>query len=152
MIYQSEELLRRDVVVSGLVAAIDEELKRQGKNWAWLARETNFSEGTFSNWKSDPGRVPDLYTLALVSSKLKISLRVLIEACGYPVDESVEYTDRQARARALVAAVPRLAEVAEDIAKLKPDDQDALLVTIETWLQERERRRRQVRKGFVERE
>lgn len=141
MIYSSEELTRRSIVVGGLAATIQDELDSQGKTWAWLARETNLSQSTFTEWKQDPDRIPELNKLALVAGKLRVSLRVLIEACGYPVDESADYADRQARARALVAAVPKLAEVAEDLARLRPDDQDSILSLIETWIQDRARRR-----------
>lgn len=147
MIYSNEERQRRSSVVGGLATAVQEELDRQGKNWAWLARETNLSQSTFTEWKQDPDRVPELDKLALVASKLRVSLRVLVEACGYPVDDSNGYADRQARARALVAAIPRLAEVAEDLARLKPDDQEALIVFIESWIRDRNRRR-QTREGL----
>lgn len=146
MIYQSEELLRRNVVMSGLVATVDAELKRQGKDWAWLSRETDFAESTFTKWKKQPDLVPNLYTLALIASKLQMPLRILIEACGFPVDDTAGYANRQARARALIAALPQLAEVAEDLARLKPDDQVSLLVFIEGWVRDL-KRRRQNRKG-----
>ena len=133
-------------MVSGLAATVEEELNRKGKNWAWLAHETGLSPSTFTAWKNEPGIVPDLLKLASVAVALEISLRVLIEACGFPVDDSAGYADRQAKARALVAAVPRLTEVAEDLAKLKPDDQDSLFSFIQIWIQDRERRR-QIRKG-----
>lgn len=128
--------------MGGLASTIQDELDRQGKTWAWLARETDLSQSTFTEWKNDPERIPELNKLALVAGKLKVSLRILIEACGFPVDDSAGYTDRQARARALIAAVPRLAEVAEDLAKLKPDDQDSLMAFIEGWIRDRDRLRR----------
>lgn len=146
MIYRSEAFTLRSIVVGGLATTVEDELIRQGKNWAWLARETEIAASTFTAWKNNPERAPDLHSLGLVAVKLGIPLRKLIEACGYPVDDSAGYADRQARASALIAAVPGLAEVAEDLAKLKPDDQDSLLSVIETWLQDRERRR-QERKG-----
>lgn len=127
--------------MAGLAAAIEAELNSKGKTWAWLARETGFSESTFTKWKKQNVLIPELDKIALVAAKLGVSLRVLVEACGYPVDESVGYLDRQARARALVAAVPRLAEVAEDIAKLRPDDQESLIAFIEGWIRDRDRRR-----------
>ncbi len=142
MIYDNEEFIRRGIIVGGLYATVEDELKSQGKNWAWLARETEFSASTFTEWGNNPERIPELDKIALVALKLKVSLRVLIEACGYPVDESAGYADRQARARALVASVPKLAEIAEDLAKLKPDDQDAVLSFITSWIQDRDRRRR----------
>jgi hypothetical protein len=146
MIYSREECILRSIVVGGLAATVEDELNRQGKNWAWLARETKLAPSTFVAWKNEPDRTPDLHALGLVAAKLKVSLRILIEACGFPVDDSAGYVDRQARASALVAAVPRLAEVAEDLAKLKPDDQDSLLSFIENWIRDRDRRR-QDRRG-----
>jgi hypothetical protein len=133
--------------MSGLAAIIQEELDRQGRKWAWLAAETGLAPSAFTKWKSvDGNTVPELPTLALVSGKLGIPLIRLIEACGYAVNESADYNDRQARARALVASVPRLAEVAGDLAGLRPEDQDALMSLIETYLRDR-RLRRRGRKG-----
>lgn len=141
MIYSNEELLRRGAVVGGLANTIEGELNSQGQTWAWLSRETNLSQSTFTEWKNDPTRIPELDKLALVASKLKVSLRVLIEACGFPVDDNAGYADRQARARALVAAIPKLEQIIEPLAKLRPDDQDSLMAFIEGWLRDREKRR-----------
>lgn len=127
--------------MNGLAATVQAELDAQGKNWAWLSRETNIAESTFTKWKTQPDLVPDLYTLALVASKIKVTLRLLIEACGFPVDDHAGYTDRQARARALVASIPRLADVIEPLSKLRPDDQDSLMAWIEQWVKDRDRRR-----------
>lgn len=146
MIYQSKEFMRRGIVVSSLAATVQTELDRIGQDWAWLSRQTNIAQSTFTKWKNEPDLIPDLGSLAIVASKLGTSLRPLIEACGFPVDDTAGYADRQARARALVAAVPRLAEVAEDLAKLKPDDQDSLMASIEGWIRDRDRLRRRRRK------
>lgn len=141
MIYLNEELPQRSRGVGGLASAVQAELDAQGKNWAWLSRETGIAESTFTKWKGDPDLIPDLLILATVASKLKITLRVLIEACGFPVDDNKGYEDRQARARALVAAVPRLELIVEPLSRLRPDDQDSLMSFIEGWLRDREKRR-----------
>jgi hypothetical protein len=130
------------MAVSGLASAIKKELDRQGKSWRWLAIQTGLAESTFNKWRNDPQVTPDLKTLSLVSEKLSMPLRVLIEACGFPVDESANYADRQARARALLAAVPGLADIIDDLVQLLPEDQDTIMTMIETHLRKKEDRRR----------
>lgn len=142
MIYRGEEYTRMEMTVGGLAAAIQKALDQQGQTWAWLSRKTGIAQATFVNWRQNAKIVPELESLAAVSGKLGVPLRTLIEACGYPVNESADYADRTARARALVAAVPRLADVAEDLASLRPEDQDALMTMIEDYL-----RRRRLRRG-----
>lgn len=128
--------------MSGLVAVVKEELDKQGKNWRWLSIETGIAESTFTKWRSEPDLVPDLRTLALISVKLGLSLRRLIEACGFTVNESADYTDRSARARALVAAVPQLELIADEFAGLNPEDQDAFLAMVRAFRKDRTKPKR----------
>jgi hypothetical protein len=125
------------VFMAGLAAVLQDELDRRGWNWSKLADKSKIGESTLSKWRHHPEVVPDLRSLAVLSATLELPLRQLIEACGFAVNESAGYADREARARALVAAVPQLAVFADPLASLTPEDQDAVWSMVETYLQRR---------------
>lgn len=122
----------------GLYHLLEAELTK--RNWSLrdLAAEAGVSISTLSNIKNKD-ITPDLSTLAALSIALKVPLRRIIEACGYPVEGSGTVTSEDDRITALLRAVPELHSFLEPLSSLSPDDRTAVLTYAEMLVQRRQR-------------
>lgn len=118
---------------------VKELLDAKGQTAAWLSRETGIARSTISNWLNNPSGVqPKPGHVAKVAKAFKLEARDLAPYGGYPIITSKDDGERQARKEAL-AAMPRLAQIAEDIAtKLSPRDQDTALSMVEAFIASRQ--------------
>lgn len=117
---------------------IKELLAEQKKTPSWLAQRSGIARSTISNWLNNPnGVTPKPEHVAKVAKALGTTTRELAPYAGYPIINSSDVGERQARINA-IAASPRLAKAAEDIAKeLSARDQDTVLSMIETFISSR---------------
>lgn len=119
----------------GLYYLIEREIDR--RNWSMrdLAAEAGVSISTLSNIKNKDDYFPDLRTLASLSSALSLPMRQLVEACGIPVEASID--DNDERIRALVRSVPELQDFVAVLGGLTPDDRESILAHAESLIQRR---------------
>lgn len=120
----------------GLYYLIEREIDR--RNWSLrdLAAEAGISISTLSNIKNKDEYFPDLRTLSSLSSALGLPMRQLVEACGIPVEASVDDTNE--RISALVRSVPELQDFVAVLGSLTPDDRESILAHAESLVQRRQ--------------
>ena len=118
--------------MAGLATLLLSETQRRGWSMRDLATQSGVSNSALSKITNNPDQIPDLRTLASLSVALKIPLRQLVEACGFPVESPGAYADQEARARAIIASVPEFRGWLEELAALTPDDRESVLVYVET--------------------
>lgn len=107
-----------------------------------LASRAGFSHTALSKIVNNPAQIPELPTLAALALALGLPLRQLVEACGFPVERVGATAEQEARAAAIIAAVPEFRGWLEELAELTPDDRESVLVYVETL-----RRRQQDARG-----
>lgn len=123
-----------------LVMLIQSELQSRGWSLRTLAERSDVSHAALSKIINNPGRIPELGTLEGLARGLEMPLSRLVEACGFTVDK-VPTREWEQRAQTIIAAVPELRDLLDPLAKLPPDDRDAVLAYIDNLRQRRERRK-----------
>lgn len=106
------------------------EMAARGYDQRQLAQVLGVGESTVHGWLMQ-GSIPTLRTTLLLARTFQLSTDVIIRAAGYDVLPSSDETVRAERRAALLAALPRFAEIAEKIARLPAETQDAYLSIIE---------------------
>lgn len=114
------------------------EIKKRGKDAAWLSRKSGVDKATLSNMMNEPDVVPKIATLKKLADALGVRLGVLIRQVGFDLgtDERHEQADRLAE---LLEAEPRLAALYDELRQLPPGD----LADIEAYVASRVDLRRQ---------
>lgn len=119
--------------MSGIAQLLRDELKARGWTQKELADKTGLTQAAISKIMSTPDMTPELKTLALFAAALGISMRRLIEACGFPVEASSNPGTTEEQIRAITSAVPELRALFLDLVnRLTPEDRDAMVVYLET--------------------
>lgn len=118
--------------MAGLATLLLSETQNRGWSMRDLASKSDLSSAALSKIVNNPDQVPDLRTLAALSVALSLPLRQLVEACGFPVERPGASADQDARALAIVSAVPEFRGWLEELASLTPDDRESVLVYVET--------------------
>jgi transcriptional regulator with XRE-family HTH domain len=130
---------RTDSAMNGLAILIQARLDDLGMSRNELAEAADISSSTLSDIMNSPKPEPRLSTLEALADPLGVTLRQLIEACGYSVTNSPSPADEQARIQTIVAAVPDLRLFLENLAELTADDRAAILSMTEAMVQKRRR-------------
>lgn len=130
--------MERVMAMVGLSSLLQQAVERRGWSMRDLAAESGVSSSTLSNLTTKPGVLPDLRTLVALSSALGIPMRQLVEACGIPVEG--DPNDGRERVKALVGAVPEMAELVQLLDQLTPDDRDSIVAHAQALVQRRQAR------------
>jgi transcriptional regulator with XRE-family HTH domain len=110
-----------------------EQLRSRGWNGATAAEKIGVQPGTISKWRRRK-TPPEMKGLTAIGRAFGIPTEEVIVAAGYDVRASDSDADREDRRLALLAAMPRFAEIMDRVARLPPDRQDAYLSVIESML------------------
>lgn len=116
------------------------EMKQHGIDNRQLAQKlsdlnTNqkrIGDSTIHDWL-ERGALPNVRSVVLLSRYFNVSVETLIQLVGYDVVSS-SADERDARRAELLARLPRFAEIAEKLARLPSEKQDAYLSVIERLL------------------
>ena len=114
----------------GLSSLLTREIERRGWSMRELAAKSGVSSSTLSNITTKPDVMPDLRTLAALSTALELPMRQLVEACGIPVEAPADDDDE--RTIALIRAVPELEKFLMLLNQLRPDDRASILAHTES--------------------
>ena len=110
-----------------------QQLSARGWSGATAAEKIGVQPGTISKWlrRKTP---PEMKGLVAIGRAFKMPTEDLIIAAGYPVTASESDADREDRRLALLAAMPRFAQIIDRVARMPPERQDAYLSVIEAML------------------
>jgi transcriptional regulator with XRE-family HTH domain len=110
-----------------------QQLASRGWDGKTAAGKIGVQPGTISKWlrRKTP---PEMKGLVAIGRAFGIPTEDVIVAAGYPVTASETDADRENRRLALLAAMPRFAEIIDRVARMPPDRQDAYLSVIEAML------------------
>ena len=115
-----------------------------GKGWSQsdLAAAVDVAASTVNNWlNNDEPVIPKPTTLNRLADKLGVSRREMLEHAGFEIEDSPSPEARSGRIGKLIEGMPRVQEIAKELFKLNPDEQDIALSVLEAHLRERRRRR-----------
>ncbi len=110
-----------------------EQLRSRGWSGETAASKIGVQAGTISKWRRRK-TPPEMKGLIAIGRAFKIPTEDVIVAAGYDVTASDSDADRADRRLALLAAIPRFAEIIDRVARLAPEKQDAYLSVIEGML------------------
>lgn len=109
-------------------------MNAQGMDARRLALALNVSEGSVHGWLYK-GAIPSVRNLAELARLTGVGVETIIElALGFSVAPSPSPAEREQRRAAILARLPRFAEIAEKVAVLPAEQQDAYLSIIERML------------------
>lgn len=109
----------------------------QGIDARRLALALGVSEGAVHGWLYE-GTIPGMRNLVELGRLFNVATEAVIQVAGYDVIPSKTPGERERRRAEVLARLPRFAEIAEKIAKLSPQKQDAYLSVIEKMMPEEE--------------
>lgn len=110
-----------------------EELRKRGWNGKIAAEKIGVGEGTISKWRKRK-TPPEMKGLTAIGRAFGVPTEDVIIAAGFEVNASASDAERADRRLALLAAMPRFADIMDRVARLPPERQDAYLSVIETML------------------
>jgi transcriptional regulator with XRE-family HTH domain len=113
---------------------VQELLRANGKDAAWLAVRTGISNSTISNWLSDPKVQPKPSSVERVAAAFEVSVDELAESAGYVIRQSKDNDEREARRNALLANSPRWQSALDRMAQKPAYHQDVALSMLESYL------------------
>lgn len=113
---------------------VQELLRANGKDAAWLATQTGIANSTISNWLSDPDVQPKPSSVAKVAMAFGLTADDLAAAAGYVIRQSKNNDERAARRDALLASSPRWESALDRLAKKPARQQDVALSMLESYL------------------
>lgn len=88
---------------------------------------------TIHDWL-EQGALPNVRSVVLLSRFFNVSTDTILRLVGYDTVASSSEGERLARKAELLVKLPRFVEIAEKIARLSPEKQDAYLSVIERLL------------------
>jgi hypothetical protein len=98
-----------------------------------LAQAIGAGDSTVHGWLEQDAQ-PSVRMIVLMSRVFAVSTDTILKLVGYDTVVSNDEGERAARRAELLARLPRFAEIAEKIARLSPEKQDAYLSVIERLL------------------
>lgn len=110
-----------------------EQLRARGWNGATAAERIGVQPGTISKWRRRK-TPPEMRGLIAIGRAFELPTEDIIVAAGYDVQASDSDADRKDRRLALLASMPRFAEIMDRVTRLPPERQDAYLSVIEGML------------------
>ncbi len=110
-----------------------QQLMARGWDGRTAAQKIDVQPGTISKWlrRKTP---PEMKGLVAIGRAFGMPTEDLIVAAGHPVIASESDADRANRRLALLAAMPRFAEIIDRVSRMPPERQDAYLSVIEAML------------------
>jgi hypothetical protein len=116
---------------------IQELLDANHKKPSWLAKEIKASRSTITNWlNSTEGVTPKPLMVAKVAKAFDLKTRDLAPYAGYPINASMDDTERTSR-RAALQESPRVAALIDQLDRLNARDQDTVISMLETFITSR---------------
>lgn len=109
------------------------EMNKRGLDNRQLAQRIGAGDSTVHGWLEQDAQ-PSVRSIVLLSRLFGIATDTILRLAGYDVVVSDDEDERQARRAELLARLPRFTEIAEKIARLPPEKQDAYLSIIERLL------------------
>ena len=110
-----------------------EELRKRGWNGKMAAEKIGVQPGTISKWRKRK-TPPEMKGLTAIGRAFEVPTEDILVAAGFDVHPSATDADREGRRLALLAAMPRFAEIMDRVARMEPAKQDAYLSVIESML------------------
>lgn len=110
-----------------------DQLRARGWGGTVAAEKIGVQPGTISKWRKRK-TPPEMRGLIAIARAFGLPTEDVIVAAGYDVSASDSDADRENRRLALLAAMPRFAEIMDRVARLSPERQDAYLSVIEGML------------------
>jgi len=113
---------------------VQELLRANGKDAAWLAVRTGISNSTISNWLTDSDVQPKPSSVEKVAAAFGVSVDDLAVAAGYVIRQSKDNDERTARRDALLTTSPRWQSALDRLAGKPAYHQDVALSMLESYL------------------
>ena len=98
-----------------------------------LAQALGTGDSTVHGWLEQDAQ-PNVRSIILISRLFGVPTDTVLQLAGFDVVLSGGNDERERRRAELLARLPRFADIAEKIAKLPPEKQDAYLSVIERLL------------------
>lgn len=109
------------------------EMAKRGLDQRQLAQRLGTGDSTVHGWLEQDAQ-PNVRSIVLLSRLFNVSTDTILQLVGYDVVQSMSADERETRRAELLARIPRFPEIAEKIARLSPEKQDAYLSVIERLL------------------
>lgn len=119
-------------------------MDQRGWSQTDLAAKIGVATSTVNNWLNNEDPViPKPTALNELADKFGVTRREMLEHAGFEIEDSPSPEARTGRIGKLIEGMPRVQEIAEELFKLNPEEQDIALSVLEAHLRERRRRRSQ---------
>jgi len=109
------------------------EMAKHGLDNRQVAIKIGTGDTTVHDWLEED-TLPNVRSIVLLSRLFSVPTDTIIQLVGYDVVASANDAERDNRRAAILAKLPRFADIAEKITRLSPDKQDAYLSMIERML------------------
>lgn len=109
------------------------EMAQRGLDNRQLAQLIQTGDSTVHGWL-EQDVTPNMRSLVLISRMFDVPTETVISYAGYDIVPSTDAGDRETRRAELLARLPRYTDIAEKLARLPPEKQDAYLTIIERLL------------------
>lgn len=109
------------------------EMAKRGLDQHQLAIKLGTGDSTVHGWLEQDAQ-PQVRSIVLLSRLFGVTTDTILQLVGYDVVQSMSADERDHRRSELLVRLPRFAEIAEKIARMPPEKQDAYLSVIERLL------------------
>ena len=109
------------------------QMAQRGVDQRQLAQKLGTGDSTVHGWL-EQGAQPNVRSVVLLSRLFDVATDTILQLAGYDVVRSMSVDEREQRRSELLGRLPRFAEIAEKIARMPPEKQDAYLSVIERLL------------------
>lgn len=115
------------------------EQERTARNWTYreLEDRTGVSRNALYEMQIGRTKTPKLETLYRISKGLGVPLNRLLTIAGYPVDPLPDNAALAKHLAELSDALPWIAQIIEDLAKLTPDQKEGVVAYLEAIRRQR---------------
>jgi transcriptional regulator with XRE-family HTH domain len=115
------------------------EQERDARGWTYrdLEDKTGISRGALYDMQKGKTKTPKLETLYRISSALGIPLNRLLTIAGFPVEPLPDNTALAKHLAELGDALPWIAQIVDDLAKLTPDQKEGVVAYLEAIRRQR---------------
>jgi transcriptional regulator with XRE-family HTH domain len=115
------------------------EQERNGRNWSYreLEDRTGISRGALYDMQTGKTKTPKLETLYRISKAFGVPLNRLLTIAGFPVEPLADNAALAKHLAELGEALPWIAQIVDDLAKLTPDQKEGVVAYMEAIRRQR---------------
>lgn len=109
------------------------QMAQRGMDQRQLAQRLGTGDSTVHGWLEQDAQ-PNVRSIVLLSRLFGVPTDTIIQLAGFDIVHSMSADEREQRRAELLVRLPRFGEIAEKIARMPPEKQDAYLSVIERLL------------------